>query len=59
MTLVLVSCLSLARVIPPPPNRREKMRELDEAVKEGNVASFNNAVDLITGRQSKPCAFVV
>jgi hypothetical protein len=35
------------------------MHELDQAIKDGDVASFNSAVDLVTGCQSEPSAFVV
>ena len=54
MTLVLVGCLSLARVIPPPPNRGALMHlngfeDLEQLVASPNLASFNELVEKIAG----------
>ena len=52
MTLVLVGCLSWARVIPPPPNLGKLMDlnvnlELEQLVKSPSLVSFNELVDEI------------
>jgi hypothetical protein len=52
MTLVLVGCLSLARVIPPPPNLGKLMDlnvnlELEQLVKSSSLVSFNELVDTV------------
>ena len=52
MTLVLVGCLSLARVIPPPPNRGAQMHlngfeDLEQLVSSENITDFIESVDRV------------